>query len=849
MASSNRITLPIDGMTCAGCVSTVENALKRVDGISYASVNLATEKATVETADSGIDIAAILRSVKMAGYSAPVDTRTLEIAGTPYAGWESTVQGALSTIPGVVSADLSSDGGASGEGQVSVTATVQSVAGVVTLDDFREALAGMGWGLDGDEAAGVEDLSAEDVSLTRLARIEETEDLRRRLVLAGPLAILLFLGSFHGFPWVSPLMDMGFYPYLLWAAATPVLFWAGWLFHSSGLHALRRGAANMHTLISIGTGTAYFFSVASVLLHAFSPEVVSDAGFERQLYFDTAAIIIALVLLGRLLETRAKVRTSEAISRLMSLRPRTARVLRDGGEIEMPPERIQPGDVVAIRPGERLPVDGEVVQGYSSVNESMLTGESMPVEKTIGSRVYEGTINSVGFFTFIAGKVGRDTMLAQIIRMVEEAQGSRAPIQRLADRVAAIFVPSVLAVSLASFLVWLIVGPDPALTHAVLVMVAIMIIACPCALGLATPTAIMVGSGKGSEAGVLVRNAEALEKAHRVDVVLLDKTGTLTVGRPSVADVIVRSETTEEELFRLAASAELGSEHPLAAAIVTEAKDRGISVIAGETFDAVPGEGVVSRVNGAAVHLGSESYMQSMSLDLGGLDVAAGELAREGKTPVFVGSAGHVLGVIGVADSLKPEAVEIVSGLRKQGMEVYMVTGDTAAAADAVASRLGLDGAVSEVLPENKVQVVKDFQAGGRVVAMVGDGINDAPALAQADVGIAMGTGTDVAMESADVTLVRGDLHGALAAFTLSRKTMRTIKQNLFWAFFYNVALIPVAAGVLYPVFNNLGGVPGGLGFFFGEQGFLNPVLAALAMAFSSVTVLTNSLRLRRLKL
>ena len=849
MASSSRITLPIDGMTCAGCVSTVENALKRVQGISHASVNLATEKATVETPDDQIDASAIVRAVKMAGYSAPVEQRDLSITGTDNAGPESIVQGSLSKIAGVVSVDILPGVGPSNGNRAALKVTVQSISGVVTLEDFRTALAGVGWGLDGDEPADGDVPSPEDASLQRLARTEETADLRRRLGFAGPIAVLLFLGSFHGFPWVGPLMDMGFYPYLLWAAATPVLFWAGWPFYASGFHAVRRGAANMHTLIALGTATAYFFSVASLLLHPFSADAISSAGFERNVYFDTAAIIIALVLLGRLLETLAKARTSQAISRLMSLRPKTARVLRGGDENETPVDRIVPGAMVVIRPGERLPVDGEVVQGYSSVDESMLTGESLPVEKTVGTQVYGGTINSAGFFTFVAGKVGRDTMLSQIIRMVEEAQGSRAPIQRLADRVAAFFVPAVLGVSIVSFLVWLTVGPYPALTYAVLVMVAVMIIACPCALGLATPTAIMVGSGKGSEAGVLVRNAEALEKAHRVDVVLLDKTGTLTVGRPSVTDVAVRSGTTEYELLSLAASAELGSEHPLAEAVIREARDRGVSITSGETFDAVPGEGIVSRVNGAAVYLGSEAYMKSTGQDLGGLNAAASELTRQGKTPVFIGTGGEVLGVLAVADSLKPEAVETVAGLRRQGMEVHMVTGDAAGVADAVAGRLGLDGAISEVLPDNKVQVVKDFQAKGRIVGMVGDGINDAPALAQADVGIAMGTGTDVAMESADITLVRGDLHGALAAFKLSRGTMRAIKQNLFWAFFYNVALIPVAAGVLYPVFSSLGGVPDGLGFFFGEQGFLNPVLAALAMAFSSVTVLTNSLRLRRLKL
>jgi Cu+-exporting ATPase len=630
--------------------------------------------------------------------------------------------------------------------------------------------------------------------------------------------------------------------------ATPVQFWTGSNFYTSGLGALRHGTSNMHTLIALGTTVAYVYSAAVVLLDAFSPGVLADNGIEAKVYFDTAAIIIALILLGRFLEAGARGRTSEAIRRLMGLRAAFARVVRDAQEVDIPVDEVATGDIVLVRPGEKIPVDGVVTKGYSAVDESMLTGESMPVDKGPGQKVYGATINSNGAIYFRATEVGSGTVLARIIRLVEEAQGSKAPIQKLADRVAAYFVPAVIAAALAAFLFWMLLGPAPALTFSTLVLVSVMIIACPCALGLATPTAIIVGTGKGAEKGVLIKQAQALETAHKVDIVVLDKTGTLTTGKPVVTDLVPSgaSGLSGQDILFLAASAERGSEHPLGEAIVNEAKNRGLELGTVTGFQAVPGRGISAEVDGRTILFGNQAFMEDSGIPLNGLVEKASELAAQGKTLMFLSSGDAVMGLVAVADTVKPEAEEGLAKLRQMGLEVVMLTGDNARTAQAVADQLGIDRVEAEVLPQDKAAVVKKLQAEGKVVAMVGDGINDAPALAQADVGLAMGSGTDVAMESADITLIRGDVNGVATALNLSRQTIRTIKQNLFWAFFYNVLLIPVAAGALYPVFQGLGGVPGSLEFFFGQQGFLNPVLAALAMAFSSVTVVSNSLRLRR---
>jgi len=831
-----KINLPVEGMTCAACVGHVENALKGVPGVVDASVNLGTEKASVEFDPAQVRFQVIEEAVSGAGYKLGTQSASLNIGGMTCSACVSHIENALREVPGVAEANVN----------LGVErATVEFIPGMVELSDLQAAVEGAGYRVEGFNDSG-----DQERELERLSKVKEIRELRNRLMFAGAGAILLFLGTFDVFPWVSNLMGRNYYPFLLWALATPVQFWAGSNFYTSGLGALRHGTSNMHTLIALGTTVAYAYSVTVVLLDAFSPGVLADNGIEAKVYFDTAAIIVALILLGRFLEAGARGRTSEAIRRLIGLRPTSARVLRDGNEIDIPVDQVIIGDTVMVRPGEKIPVDGLVTDGYSAVDESMLTGESMPVEKVPGDKIFGATINSNGALYFEATQVGGETVLAQIIGLVEEAQGSKAPIQRLADQVASYFVPAVIIASLAAFAFWMLLGPAPVLTFSTLVLVSVLIIACPCALGLATPTAIIVGTGKGAELGVLIKQAEALEIAHKVDTVVLDKTGTLTTGKPVVTDLIVSDESgsSEQDLLFLAASAERGSEHPLGEAIVMEAQARGLTLEPVSAFEAIPGRGISAQVDGRSVRFGNLALMEDSGVLVNGLSEQASALAAQGKTPMFLASDGRAVGLIAVADTVKPEASEGLARLRRMGLEVVMLTGDNVQTADAIAGQLGVERVEAEVLPQDKAAVIKRLRAEGRVVAMVGDGINDAPALVQADVGLAMASGTDVAMESADITLMRSDVNGVATALELSRQTIRTIKQNLFWAFFYNVMLIPVAAGVLYPVFQGLGGVPGGLEFFFGEQGFLNPALAALAMAFSSVTVVANSLRLRRAK-
>lgn len=831
-----KINLPVEGMTCAACVGHVENALKGVPGVVDASVNLGTEKASVEFDPAQVRFQVIEEAVSGAGYKLGTQSASLNIGGMTCSACVSHIENALREVPGVAEANVNL--GVEG-------ATVEFIPGMVELSDLQAAVEGAGYRVEGFNDSG-----DQERELERLSKVKEIRELRNRLMFAGAGAILLFLGTFDVFPWVSNLMGRNYYPFLLWALATPVQFWAGSNFYTSGLGALKHGTSNMHTLIALGTTVAYAYSVTVVLLDAFSPGVLADNGIEAKVYFDTAAIIVALILLGRFLEAGARGRTSEAIRRLIGLRPTSARVLRDGNEIDIPVDQVIIGDTVMVRPGEKIPVDGLVTDGYSAVDESMLTGESMPVEKVPGDKIFGATINSNGALYFEATQVGGETVLAQIIGLVEEAQGSKAPIQRLADQVASYFVPAVIIASLAAFAFWMLLGPAPVLTFSTLVLVSVLIIACPCALGLATPTAIIVGTGKGAELGVLIKQAEALEIAHKVDTVVLDKTGTLTTGKPVVTDLIVSDESgsSEQDLLFLAASAERGSEHPLGEAIVMEAQARGLTLEPVFAFEAIPGRGISAQVDGRSVRFGNLALMEDSGVLVNGLSEQASALAAQGKTPMFLASDGRAVGLIAVADTVKPEASEGLARLRRMGLEVVMLTGDNVQTAHAIAGQLGVERVEAEVLPQDKAAVIKRLQAEGRVVAMVGDGINDAPALVQADVGLAMASGTDVAMESADITLMRSDVNGVATALELSRQTIRTIKQNLFWAFFYNVMLIPVAAGVLYPVFQGLGGVPGGLEFFFGEQGFLNPALAALAMAFSSVTVVANSLRLRRAK-
>lgn len=736
-------------MTCAACVSHVEHALTDVEGVASASVNLATERVSVEYAPGLTGIADLRHAVEDAGYG----------------------------------------------------------AAPVINDSWDDAPA------DGD-----------------------LRGLKLKFIgsLAAAVAIMALMAAPAAHDLLPFKMD-----YLLLALAAPVQLWAGLVFYKSAWSAARRLTSNMNTLVAVGTSVAFAYSAVVTL---FGDSAFFD-GRATDTYFDTSTAIIGLVLFGRFLEARAKRRAANAIHALMGLQPATARVARDGQTLDISIEDIVVGDRVIVRPGERIPVDGVVESGSSSVDESMLTGESAPVAKLAGSEVYGATVNGRGGITFTATRVGRDTMLANIVKLVEEAQGSKAPIQRLADLISSYFVPAVIGIAALVFAVWLAFGPDPSYVTAILTAVAVLIIACPCAMGLATPTAIMVGTGKGAELGVLIRSAEALERAHGVDVVVLDKTGTLTRGRPAVTSVSADAGAGMEEndLLSLAASVERLSEHPLAEAIVAEAERRGLETADADDFTAIPGKGATGTVGGLSVAVGSVRMMRELGAETRSEFAVGGDSAA---TTAYVAVDGRLAGAISVADTLKPEAAAAVAELRRQGIEVVMLTGDDERVARAIASEAGIDRVIAEVLPAEKAAEVERIMVEGKTVAMVGDGINDAPALAQADIGIAIGTGTDVAIEAADITLVGGDLRGVPTAIALSRTTMRVIRQNLFWAFAYNVALIPVAAGILYPLFA-ANGTPEALRPALGEYGFLNPILAAAAMAFSSVTVVANSLRLK----
>ncbi len=825
-AKTKKIIIPVTGMTCASCAVTVEKALSQLDGVSGAFVNLASEKASVEYDPNRLSARTLAAAVSDTGYGVALEKKTFGLTEMTCASCASHVEKALAVVPGVISVNVN---------LATKKATVEFPTGAVTMADLKKAVVDAGYGVIETKA---EEGAPQPDEVTETTR-RELRTLRRKLILAvgiGFFMLLVAVSHFTG-DWMPAFLGN---KYLLWALATPVQFWAGWQFYKGMWGALKHRTANMNTLIAVGTSAAYLYSVAAILFPAF----FSEGGREANIYFDTAAIIIGLILLGRFLEARAKGQTSDAIKKLIGLQARTARVLRQGQETDIPIEEVVVGDIVIVRPGEKVPVDGVVKEGYSSIDESMVTGESLPVEKEAGSQVTGATINKTGSFRFTATKVGKDTVLAQIIRLVEEAQGSKAPIQRLADVISSYFVPAVIAVASIVFVLWFFLGPAPALTFALLNFVAVLIIACPCALGLATPTAIMVGTGKGAEHGVLIRSGEALETAHKIKAIILDKTGTLTKGQPVVTDVFTVASFTEGDLLTAAASAERGSEHPLGESIFSRAKEQNLKLAEATHFNALPGHGIEARVNGKAVLLGNLKLMRDRDIALDGLEERATTLSGEGKTAMFVSLDGKAAGIIAVADTLKPNSKEAVGRLQRLGLDVIMLTGDNQRTAEAIARQVGISSVLADVLPEHKAAAVKKLRAEGKVVAMVGDGINDAPALAQADVGIAIGTGTDVAMEAADVTLISGDLRGVVTAISLSKQTMRTIKQNLFWAFAYNISLIPVAAGVLYFVFGS-SGVPAQLQFFLGDFGFLNPVLAAAAMAISSLTVVSNSLRLR----
>jgi Cu+-exporting ATPase len=806
---TKKAVIPVKGMTCVNCAAAIQKDISKLIGVRSANVNYANEKAVVEFDPSVVGLDKFISSINELGYQAVTESVTIPLIDLDVSRVQE-LERVLSSIDGVLKSLVNATTG---------TIELEYVPGQIGMRDIRRTIEKAGFRLPRQ----VEGRSA--LEIEREAREKELSELRTKLITSMVLSILVMIGSFQDMlplPAVIPNRTMWFILFLL---ATPVQFWAGRHFYQNAWASIKHGSTNMNTLVVVGTSAAYGYSVVLT----FFPALLGHYGHGGA-YYDTATMIITLILFGKYLEARAKTRAGEAIKKLMGLQPRTARVVREGKELDIPIEEVDSGDLIMVRPGEKIPVDGVIRSGASTIDESMLTGESLPVDKKAGDAVIGATINKTGAFTFEATKVGKDTMLSQIIRMVQEAQGSKAPIQRLADYISSIFVPSVISIGLVTFLIWYFFGPtEYKFTFALLNFIAVLIIACPCAMGLATPTAIMVGTGKGAEHGILFKSAESLERAQKIDTIVLDKTGTLTRGEPRVTDVI-HGGMNEEDILFYAGSAEKGSEHPLGKAIVTAARDQDISLEQADEFSALPGHGVRAMVKGREILLGNERLMSENKIEFGPLLTDAEKLSLRGKTPMFVAVDRRSAGIIAVADTVKAHSKEAVVKLKDLGLEVVMLTGDNRRTAQAIADELGITRVLSEVLPQDKMKTVKELQAEGKIVAMVGDGINDAPALTQADVGIAIGTGTDVAIEASDVTLIKDDLRVVADAMRLSRRTMQTIKMNLFWAFFYNIIGIPVAAGALYPFFKLL----------------LNPMLASAAMAFSSVSVVSNSLRLRK---
>ncbi len=837
-----RITLPVEGMTCGACAVTVQKRLAAAPGVSDAAVNFATGKAVLTVDDAQATVADLVRAVREVGYDCAKATVAFGVDGLHYATGLVRLEQEVAALPGVLGVVAN---------QATEQLTVDYVPGLVTGHDLEAAVTRAGFAVSAPVA------EQDPVERERLQRARETRILGWKFAVAAVGAAATMIGSLplmaHRASTVTDLLGLVMRPLdsaaralvpalyqipHLWlklamlAVSVPVVAWSGGQFFRGARSGLRHRTADMNTLIALGAGSAFVYSAVAALL----PVAFTGAGLEPDVYFEALNGIIALILLGRLLEARARGQMSEAIRRLLALRPATARVQRDGGDRDIPIEEVVLGDRVIVRPGETLAVDGVVVSGHSAVNEAMLTGEPMPVGKEPGARVFGGTLNTTGSLVVEAGAVGKDTALAQIVRLVEEAQGSRAPVQRLADRVAGVFVPVVLAIAIASFVAWWVLGPSgpDRIVYAVVAFVSVLVIACPCALGLATPTAILVGTGRGAQSGILIRGGEALEALQRVDTIVFDKTGTLTAGHPAVTHVLGArqadgSTVSPAEMLRLAAAVEARSEHPLGRAIVDQAQARQLPVPPVDRFVAMEGRGARGMVEQQLVEVISLRHARERGLDLGSLGEDAERHMLQGRSPVVVVTNDTVSGLVVIADPLKPEAPAVMARLREMGFRLYIISGDNRQAVALVGKDLGVDRVLAEVAPGDKVDEVKALQQDGRVVAMVGDGINDAPALAQADVGVSLGTGTDVAVEASDVTLVRGDLRAVVQAIELSRKTMGTIRTNLFFAFIYNVLGIPLAAGLLYPFTHVL----------------LSPVVASAAMALSSLSVVGNSLRLR----
>lgn len=807
-------------MTCAACVRRVEEGLQQTPGVRKAVVNFATEKASVEYEPGLVDINVLQNKVRDLGYEAfvdssasasPPDRVTVSIGGMTCAACVRRVENALKEVEGVQEANVN---------LATARATVIHAARWGGLSALEKAVTEHGY-----QYLGEIDSSGPDPA--EAARIRDLKELKLKVTCGAVFSVIIFFGSMQhwfGFLQGIPRQTM---LYLMFVLTAPAVFWVGSRFFIGAIKAAKQKTSDMNTLVAVGAFSAYLYSAAAT----FFPHFFMTAGVMPHVYYDGAAMIVTLILVGRLLEAKAKGGTSAAIKQLLGLKPKTAHLWRDGGSVDVAVDEVEVDDVLLVKPGESIPVDGVILSGQSTIDESMLTGESMPVSKEAGQKVFAATMNKTGSFTFRATGIGAQTALAQIIRLVEEAQGSKAPIQRLADKVASVFVPVVFVIAFVTFFIWFFIPEGNNFSRALINFVSVLVIACPCALGLATPTAIMVGTGLGAQSGILIKGGEALEKVHKLTVIVFDKTGTLTRGEPEVTDIVAADGFNEGQVLDYAAALEATSEHPLAQAVLKRAKDSKINVAAAEKFTALSGMGASAYLHGELCLIGNRILLQQENISTAKLDDDAGRLAAEGKTVVYVARGKEAIGLIALADVPKASAKRAIESLQGRGLKVAMVTGDNMGTAQAIARELGIDQVLAEVLPGSKAEEIRKLQSSGEVVAMVGDGINDAPALAAADIGIAIGAGTDVAIEASDITLIRDDLLGVAEAIELSETTMRVIKQNLFWAFFYNVIGIPIAAGVLYPFWGIL----------------LNPEFAAAAMALSSVSVVSNSLRLRRI--
>jgi Cu+-exporting ATPase len=808
IAKMSKIEIPIVGMTCASCVLKVQNNLQKLPGVKNAIVNLVTEKAMIEIApDTELNLKDVIKSVRAIGYDVAIQKISIPVEGLASAS-ASIVESSISKLNGIVNVNIN---------PATENITVEFVPTIISVENIKSEIEKFGF--------KVPHLAEEDVELyEEIIKKREYEDLKKRFIFSSILTSLILLDMlshfFHHFG------DRTVVNYILFLLTTPVMFYGGGKFFRSFLAGIRHLSADMNTLIAIGTGSAYIYSVVAT----FIPSVFTSIGRTPDVYYETSAVIITLILLGRLLEARARAQTTTAIKKLSSLRPKTATLVKDGEEITVQVKDIKPGDIVLVKPGERIPVDGIIIEGFASVDESVITGESMPVEKKPGDSVIGSTLNKAGSFKFRVTNVGKDTVFSKIIQLVKDSLASKPPIQKLADKVASVFVPIVISIATLSFIIWYLLGYG--FTFALMNFIATLIVACPCALGLATPTAIVVAAGKSAEMGILIKNGNALEIANKINLVVFDKTGTITYGKPEVTDIIKLGNLTEDEILRLSASVERNSEHPLAEAIVRYARVRNLKLYEPKNFFSVPGQGVLADVDSSEVAVGNLTFMSNLGIDVKKFENTIDILSNEGKTPVFIAVDKRIVGIIAIADTIKHDAKETILNLKKLGIDVAILTGDNYKTARAIANKIGVDKVFAEVLPEQKSEKIEELKKSGYIVAMVGDGINDAPALAKADVAIAIGSGTEVASATADIILLKDDIKGVLQLIKISSKTYKIIKQNLFWAFFYNIILIPIAAGVLYP-FTGL---------------LLKPVFASLSMSFSSILVVTNSLRIKKIK-